>query len=115
MKENIVRRIARHKKIRARVSGSKETPRLFVRRSNMHIYGLLINDDEGKTILEVSDKSLSDKKMQKAEKAKEVGKLLAEKALKEKIKKIVFDRGGYRYHGRVKALAEGAREGGLNF
>ncbi len=115
MKHNLVRRIARHKKIRARVTGSKETPRLFVRRSNVHIYGLLINDKEKTTLIEVSDKSFEKKKMTKTEKAKEVGKMLAEKALKEKIKKVVFDRGGYLYHGRVKALAEGAREGGLNF
>ena len=115
MKANIVRRIARHKKIRARVSGSKETPRLLVRRSNIHIYGLLINDKENTTLFEVSDKALEKKKMTKTEKAHEVGKMLAEKALKEKIKKVVFDRGGYLFHGRVKALAEGAREGGLNF
>jgi large subunit ribosomal protein L18 len=115
MKESIIRRIARHKKIRASVVGTKETPRLFVRRTNSHIYGSLIDDKAGKTLIEVSDKSLSKKKVTKTEKAKEVGKSLAEKAVKEKIKKVVFDRGGYLYHGRVKALAEGAREGGLNF
>ncbi len=115
MKATIVRRVARHKKIRARVSGSKETPRLFVRRSNLHIYGILINDKENSTLIEVSDRSLENKKMTKTEKAKAVGKMLAEKALKEKIKKVVFDRGGYLYHGRVRALADGAREGGLIF
>jgi len=115
MKENILRRIARHKKIRAKISGSKEIPRLLVRRSNNHIYGILIDDKNKNTLFEVSDQMIKKEKMTKSEKAKEVGRALAEKAIKEKIKKVVFDRGGYLYHGRVKALAEGAREGGLEF
>jgi large subunit ribosomal protein L18 len=76
---------------------------------------MLVDDEKGKTILSVSDKSLPNKKLTKVEKAASVGKILAEKAQKEKINKVVFDRAGYLYHGRVRALAEGARSGGLDF
>lgn len=115
MLENKLRRIKRHKKIRASVNGSQDRPRLAVFRSNIHIYGMLIDDINGKTLVSVSDKTLGKKGVTKTQKAKEVGKLLAEKAKKNKYKKVTFDRAGYRYHGRVKALAEGAREGGLEF
>jgi large subunit ribosomal protein L18 len=111
---NIQAKNKRHTKIRAQVKGNSSRPRLVVFRSNIHIYGMLVDDTRGKTLVSVSDKSL-DKKMTKLEKAQEVGKELAEKAKKEKISKVVFDRAGYLYHGRVKALAEGARAGGLNF
>ena len=115
MKEAKVRLIKRHLKIRSRVKGSKDCPRLVVFRSSAHIYGMLVDDSLGKTLVSVADKTITKKDLTKTEKAHEVGKLIAEKAVKEKIKKVVFDRAGYLYHGRVKALAEGAREGGLSF
>ena len=107
-------RIRRHKRIRARVFGTMETPRLCVFRSNKHIYGQIVDDTRGHIIVAVSDKGIK-QKAGKVGVAHGVGKLLAEKAIKNKIKKLVFDRGGYKYHGRVKAFAEGAREGGLEF
>lgn len=110
------KRARRHKRVRAGVFGTKERPRFCVFRSNKHIYGQLIDDEKGKTLVATSDLKLKkQKKENKGQIAKEVGKLIAEKAKGLKIEKVVFDRGGYKYHGRVKALAEGAREGGLNF
>lgn len=107
-------RIKRHKKIRKNISGSNETPRLCVFRSNLSIYAQII-DDNTKTTL-VSSSSLELKlKGNNLEIASAVGKDIAEKAKKAKIKTVVFDRGGYLYHGRVKALAEAARENGLEF
>lgn len=113
MKDNKVRKLKRHLKIRDRVKGTKLKPRLVVFRSNIHIYGMLVDDTVGKTLVRISDYSLTGKT--KMEKAKEVGKMVASVAQKEKINSVVFDRAGYLYHGRVKALAEGAREGGLEF
>lgn len=93
--------------------------RLAVFRSNKSIYGQLIDDNQQKTILSISEKKLSpakgEPKLTKIEKAKLMGKLLAKEALKKKIEEVFFDRRHYRYHGRVKAFAEGAREGGLRF
>jgi len=110
------KRKKRHKRIRKKVFGTAEKPRLCVFRSNKHIYAQLIDDTKSHTLLAASDLELKlEKKLTKVEKAKEVGKLLAKKALAKNIKKIVFDRAGYKYHGRIKALAEGAREGGLEF
>jgi len=109
---DITKRLKRHKKIRSRVSGTVERPRLFVSRSNKHIYASLINDSEGKTLISITDKDLKGTKIEKAEK---VGDTIAKEAQTKKIDLIVFDRGGYRYHGRVKALAEAARKGGLKF
>jgi len=129
------KRKRRHKRVRAKISGTAEIPRLCLFRSSRHIYAQLINDEEGKTLAQASDLELKkaktrkkkttlaekptaqDKKTQKGKiaLAYEVGKTIAQKAIEKKIKKIVFDRGGYKYHGRVKALAEGAREGGLHF
>ena len=110
------KRYRRHKRVRAKIFGTKEVPRLSVFRSAKHIYGQLINDEKGQTLISASDLELRRKKGKtKVEKAREVGKLIAKKALAKKIEKVVFDRGGYAYHGRVKALAEGAREGGLKF
>ncbi len=103
-----------HKRIRAKISGTKEQPRLSVFRSNKHIFLQLIDDNSGKTLVSANDLKTK-KKATKTEIAKEVGKELAKLAKAKKIKKVVFDRGGYKYHGRVKASAEGAREGGLNF
>lgn len=108
-------RIKRHKRIRNKISGTAEVPRLCVFRSNSQIFAQVINDEEGKTLVSASSLELKDKKGGNVASAKEVGKLLAEKAKKAKIKSVVFDRGGYNYHGRVKALAESARESGLEF
>jgi len=119
MREKRKKRYKRHKKIRAKISGTSQRPRLCVFRSNKHIYCQLIDDEKGHTLLSASDLELkvtkSKNQRTKVDIAKEVGKLIAQKAKKIKIEKVVFDRGGYKYHGRVKALAEGAREGGLKF
>lgn len=96
------------------MSGTLDVPRLSVFISNRHLYAQLIDDTKNKTILSVSDLK-SKKKLKMTVVAKELGELLAQRALEKKIEKIVFDRSGYKYHGRVKALAEGAREGGLRF
>ncbi len=115
--------IRRHKKIRARVKGTTSIPRLYVFRSLNYIYAQLIDDDKGKTLVSASEKDIKGKtKSDKAkdlsgkiEKAFKVGEFIAKKATEAKIKKVVFDRGGHKYHGRVKALAEGARQSGLEF
>jgi len=110
------KRIRRHKKIRMIINGTKDRPRLFVFRSNQHIYVQLIDDDKAKILMGASDKDIKEKKgMKKSDTAKEVGKLIAQKAIESKIEKVVFDRGGIVFHGRVKAVADGAREGGLKF
>lgn len=113
MKRN--KAIARKLRIRKKVRNSSLLPRLSVFRSNANIYAQVIDDKNKKTVVGVSEKHLSEKQIGKTAKAKEVGKLIAKQALAKKIKKVVFDRGQYAYHGRVKALAEGAREGGLEF
>lgn len=107
-------------RIRKRVIGTSETPRLNVFRSLSNIYASLVDDINGKTLLTVSTLSTDFKNevkegMKKGDKSKTIGKLLAQKAAELNIKKVVFDRSGYLYHGRVKAVAEGAREGGLQF
>lgn len=111
------RRLGIKKRIRKIVSGTPERPRLSVFRSNKEIYAQLIDDKAGHTLLSASsrDKDLEIGKVTKTEQAKIVGKRLAEKALAAGIEAVVFDRNGYLYHGRVKALAEAAREGGLKF
>jgi len=141
-KLKIKQRIKRHRRVRAKVRGTKEIPRLSVFRSNRGLYVQLINDEKGETLVNVSSKEVVgeskvqsqkskvksqkskvksknkqkvETKLTKLEQAREVGKLIAKKALGKKIQKIVFDRGGYKYHGRVKAVAEGAKEGGLVF
>jgi len=104
------------KRIRKIISGSSEYPRLSVFRSNKDIYCQIIDDNEGKTLISLSsrDKKILDLKLKNnIEKSFNVGKGIAEKAIKAGISKVKFDRGGYLYHGRVKSLAEGAREGGL--
>jgi len=113
----------RHARVRAKISGTEARPRLCVFRSNKHIYANLINDEKNCIILTASDKDAKKSKVEKTENkitgkiasAYKIGELIAQKALKNKIEKVVFDRGGYKYHGRVKALAEGARKGGLKF
>ncbi|MFZ3054740.1 MAG: 50S ribosomal protein L18 [Minisyncoccales bacterium] len=114
MLEKKAKRIIRHKRVRAKVLGSESKPRLCVFRSATHIYAQLIDDVKGKTILAVNDVDIKGKD-KKTDSAKKIGKMIAEKAIEKKISEVVFDRGGYQYHGRVKALAEGAREGGLKF
>ena len=130
-KIKLQKRIKRHRKIRAKISGNSKIPRLCVFRSNLHIYAQLIDDEKSKIILVASDKEIG-KKTKKEEAITEksgekkqlsgkvaiaymVGKLIAEKATKNKIEKVVFDKGGYTYHGRIRAVADGAREGGLKF
>jgi large subunit ribosomal protein L18 len=106
----------RHRRIRGKVSGTAERPRLAVFRSNKGIFAQLIDDENGKTLGGASWLGLKKGfKGSKTEQAAEVGRLVAEAAKKAGVEEVVFDRGGYLYHGRVKALAEGAREGGLKF
>lgn len=106
-------RVRKHKKIRKKIMGTKERPRLAIFRSSQHIYAQIIDDQENKTLAAGSDLKMD--KLPKAKKAYEMGKKLAAKALKIKIKKVVFDRGGFLYHGRVAESAKGLREGGLEF
>ena len=106
----------RHKRVRGKIVGTAERPRLVVFRSNRGIEAQLVDDLEGKTLAAASWLNLKKTfKGSKSEQAAEVGKLLAANAKQAKVETVVFDRGGYLYHGRVKALAEGAREGGLTF
>ena len=109
-------RLKRHKRVRAKISGTAECPRLNVFRSLQHIYAQLIDDVAGVTLVSASSTETDFTNYGgNKEAAKEVGKLLAERAKEKNITDVVFDRGGYVYTGRVAALAEGAREGGLNF
>lgn len=118
-KSKIKSRQTRRKiRTRVKVQGTKERPRLSVFRSNKYIYAQLIDDSQKKTLVGVSEKEMEGKsaeKMSKQNRAKQTGMYLAKKAAGKKIQKVVFDRGGYAYKGRVRALAEGAREGGLEF
>ena len=115
-KDSNVARIKRHRRVRKNISGTAERPRLNVFRSLNHIYAQIIDDTKGVTLVAASsmDKGFEGKGAN-IESAKKVGLLVAEKAIAAGIKQVVFDRGGYVYHGRVAALAEGAREGGLEF
>lgn len=108
-------RVRRHARVRAKVTGTPNRPRLSVFRSNAHIYAQLIDDAQGSTLLTYSDTMLKEGTGTKVERARAVGKEIAKEAKTKNISAIVFDRGGFRYHGRVKALAEGAREEGLIF
>ncbi|MBO8131457.1 MAG: 50S ribosomal protein L18 [Candidatus Marinimicrobia bacterium] len=113
-------RLRRKKRVSKKVFGTSQRPRLVVYRSLKHIYAQLVNDEDGKTILGVSDLSPEVRtqinvSMRKIDKSRLVGKALARKALEHGIRQVVFDRNGYKYHGRVKALADAAREGGLQF
>jgi large subunit ribosomal protein L18 len=107
-------RLARHKRVRSKVYGTFKVPRLSLYRSNKELFIQIIDDEAGKTLVSSTSKNIKDKKS-KTDVAKEAGKLIAKKALKKNISKIVFDRGGYKYHGHVKAVADGAREEGLKF
>jgi len=110
-------RVRIHKRIRQRLSGTAERPRLAVFRSVKHIYVQVIDDHKGRTLVSASsnEKNAASKSGGNIAGAKEIGKLIAQRAQAEGIKRVVFDRGGYLYHGRVKALAEAARAGGLEF
>ncbi|MBI2536155.1 MAG: 50S ribosomal protein L18 [Gemmatimonadetes bacterium] len=111
------RRYRRHLRVRQQVAGTAERPRLVVFRSLKHVYAQLVDDDQGKTLAAVSDrtKELVREKPGKVGAALAVGKLLAQRGKALGVKKVVFDRAGYLYHGRVRAVADGAREGGLEF
>jgi large subunit ribosomal protein L18 len=111
LQKNKIRTRAR---IRKKIIGTSERPRLNVYRSNLNIFAQIINDAAGVTLISASSKEI-EKKGTKTEISLEVGKLLAKKALEKKITAVVFDKSSYKYHGRVKALADGAREGGLIF
>ena len=106
-------RLKRHKRVRAKISGTPECPRLNVFRSEKNIYAQVIDDVNGVTLCSAS--SLKMENGSNKEAAREVGKMIAKRAAEKGITNVVFDRGGYIFHGRVKELAEGAREGGLNF
>ena len=106
-------RLRRHSRVRNKVAGTAERPRLAVYRSNRHIYGQLIDDDTARTLASASDREVKGGGPGKIETAKAVGELVAERAKDAGIARVVFDRGGRRYHGRVAALADGAREKGL--
>ena len=112
-------RLKRHRRVRKKVTGRPERPRLSVFKSARHIYAQIINDLEGRTLVAASTLSpevrAKGKVGRKTAQAKQVGELLAERALAAQVRQVVFDRGGYRFHGRVKALAAGAREKGLQF
>lgn len=118
-KDRRERRGRRHTRVRKKVHGSAERPRLCVYRSLHHIYAQVVDDDTGRTLASVSSVSPGFRKEQSyggnRAAAKLVGKLIAERSIEQGIRKVVFDRGGYLYHGRVKDLAEAAREGGLKF
>jgi len=107
------KRLRRHLRVRNRVAGTAERPRLVVFRSLKHIYAQLVDDTANKTLATVSDLGIEQGK--KGERAAEVGKLIAERAKSAGVTRVVFDRAGYRYHGRIKAVADGARKGGLEF
>jgi len=109
------RRLKRRRRVRAKVRGTAERPRISVYRSNRGIFAQLIDDDAGRTLAAVNWIEADLRSLKAMEQATAAGKLLAERAQAAGIEAAVFDRGGYRYHGRVAALAEGAREGGLRF
>jgi large subunit ribosomal protein L18 len=108
-------RLRRHKRVRGKVRGTAERPRLVVTRSNRGIVAQLVDDTAGRTLASASWLQVKSFKGNKTGQAAEVGKLLAQNAKSAKVESVVFDRGGYLYHGRVKALADAAREGGLKF
>lgn len=111
----IKRKLKRQVRTRSKIKGTADRPRLSVYKSNRFMYAQLIDDEARKTIVGVSEKHLKETVTGKIAKAKAVGILLAKKAMEKKIKKVVFDRGSYSYHGRISGVAAGAREGGLEF
>ena len=115
IKTTYAARIVRHQRLRQTLSGTAERPRLNVFRSSRHMYAQVIDDVAGHTLAAAGTQELPAGTFAKTDAAHEVGKLIAERAKAKGVSKVVFDRGGYQYHGRVKALAEGAREEGLEF
>lgn len=115
VKHNRIKRARRHFRVRATLSGTPARPRLAVFRSGVHIYAQLIDDQDGKTLVSASSLKIPAGKSKKTDIARKVGTELARAASAQGITKAAFDRAGYRYHGRVKSLAEGAREAGLHF
>ena len=117
--QHLLARKRRHRRVRKKISGTAERPRLNVFRSLRHIYAQIIDDDRGRTLIAAStqDPALRDQLagLDKTAQAKVVGQALAERAQAKSVRQVIFDRGGYKYHGRVKALADGAREGGVEF
>jgi len=115
--EKRLRRLRIRKRIRKKIRGTAERPRLSVFRSNRYIYAQLIDDDAGRTLVQASSREpeIASLATSRTERSRAVGRLLAERAKSIGITKVVFDRGGYKYHGNVRALAEGARENGLQF
>lgn len=111
----VIKREIRRAKNRKTIKGTKTKPRLVVFRSLKSIYAQIIDDSQGKTLVSASSLELKDTKGSKSENAVKVGELIASKAVKKGIKKIVFDKAGYKYHGRIKALADSARKNGLRF
>ncbi len=109
------KRLKRRRRVRAKVRGSAERPRISVFRSNRGVFAQLIDDDSGRTLAAVNWTESDLRSLAPMEQAKRAGALLAERAKAAGVERAVFDRGGYQYHGRVKALADGAREGGLDF
>jgi large subunit ribosomal protein L18 len=115
VKTKETKRLKRRRRVRAKVTGTAERPRIAVFRSNRGVSAQLIDDAAGKTLAHVNWTENELKSLKKMEQAKRAGEILAERAKAAGVESVVFDRGGYQYHGRVKALAEGAREGGLAF
>ncbi|HEX8101319.1 MAG TPA: 50S ribosomal protein L18 [Solirubrobacteraceae bacterium] len=115
VKSRPAKRLKRRRRVRAKVHGTAERPRIAVFRSNRGIFAQLIDDDAGRTLAAVNWIEDELRSLGRMEQATRVGALLAERAKAAGVETVVFDRGGYQYHGRVKALAEGAREGGLKF
>ncbi len=117
MSEKLYKRISRHKRVRAKVLGTSERPRVSVFKSNKHVFVQFIDDTAGKTIIssQVVSQSKSKIKGSKTEIASKIGEMLAEKAKEAGIKEVVFDRGGFKYHGRIKSIADGLRKGGIKF
>ncbi len=115
--KRLANRVARHERVRQKISGTTSVPRLSVYKSNSHIYAQIIDDETGKTLATSSslDKDFNLSNTKNIEAAKAVGESIAKKAIDAGIKDVVFDRGGYIYHGKVKELADAAREAGLNF
>src|SRR6478735_660469 len=115
VKTRPAKRLKRRRRVRAKITGTAERPRISVFRSNRGIFAQLIDDDSGRTLASVNWTESDLRSLKPMEQASKAGSLLAERAKAAGVESVVFDRGGYQYHGRVKALAEGAREGGLKF
>ena len=115
VKSRPAKRLRRRRRVRAKITGTAERPRISVFRSNRGVFAQLIDDAEGRTLAAVNWTEADLKDLQSMEQAKRVGEVLAQRAKDAGVETCVFDRGGYQFHGRVKALADGAREGGLRF